>query len=679
MSDINIPGIRDNRGIDTQGMINDLMEAERIPMDRMEEDVDRYQKEKRVWQDVSRRVQSLQTAAQGLYGFQSPFRQRVAESSNESVVTATAERTAEPSTAEIRVLQKAGADKFLSKGLDLGTQVPEGTYTFRVGEEEISFDFAGGSLSQFAQTINANSDDALRARVVQNTTSTEIFAVESQRTGAENRLEFLDDAEAFALDSGILRRGGDTNRTIELARSNIRRWEQPLDADTVQLSEGTLTLKPGGELSIPVSPTLSVNQNHVLRYEVREINREGDIEPPPEPPPGPDTPEAGSISLEDITIRNAPSEVDLPEHEPPEQPPVVREPRYLYAVGESGPVELPEIEGDGEFRTVEVSPADYVDSIRALNMRNRNSHRDLEIRNIEIIDPTSRGDYQPVNPREVAQDARVEIDGVEVSRSSNEIDDLIPGTTLNIQGESATPATITIEPDIEAVKDAIIGFVGSYNQVIRDANILTRTEEAIIEEIEYFSDEEREEAREQLGMFQGDSMLNNLRSRLQTIMMNPYPTSAGEELNLLAEMGISTNASGFNTGGFSASRIRGYLEIDENALDDALANNFDAVRELFANDTDGDQAADSGVAVETSTFTRPFVQSGGLIANRTGSLDTTISRTEGDIDNYSERLDRYEQDLRREFGRMEGAMDSLEDSRRALQRLPDVGGGGGNQ
>ena len=435
-------------------------------------------------------------------------------------------------------------------------------------------------------------------------------------------------------------------------------------------------MAPGGELSIPISPSLSVNENHVLRYEVREINKENQIEPPPPPPPGPETPEAGSITMEGITIENAPSAVDLPEYEEPEQPPVVRDPQYLYAVGPSGPVELPEVPSTEEFRAVEIPLSDYLDSIRSLNIRNRNSHRDLEIRNVEIVDPTSRGDTQPVNPREVASDARLEIDGVEVTRPSNEIDDLMPGTTLNLQGTSPTPATISVQPDTQSVKDAIISFVGSYNQVIRDVNILTRTEEAIIEEIGYFSDEEREEARDRLGMFQGDSMLNGIRSRLQRIMMNPYPTAAGQELNLLAEMGISTNASGFNTGGFSASRLRGYMEIDEAALDNALRNNFEAVEDLFANDTNGDLVADTGIAVEANNFTRPFVQSGGMISTRRGTLDTRISQTEEEIEDYSERLDNYEQELRREFGRMEGAMDSLQDSRRALERLPNVGGGG---
>jgi flagellar hook-associated protein 2 len=367
--------------------------------------------------------------------------------------------------------------------------------------------------------------------------------------------------------------------------------------------------------------------------------------------------------------------VDLPEYQPPEQPPIVREPQYLYAAGSNGPAALPEIQAGENFQTVEVPLREYVSSINAINIRNENSHRDLEIRNMTIVDPTTRGDGQPVNPREVASDARLEIDGVEVSRPSNQIDDLIPGTTLELQGASSNPATITVQPDTDSVKDAIINFVGAYNQVVRDVNILTRTENAIIEEIGYFSEEEREQARERLGMLQGDSMLNNMRSRLQTIMMNAYPTTAGQELNLLAEMGISTNASGFNTGGVSASRLRGYLEIDEGALDGALQNNFDAVEDLFANDTDGDLIADSGVAVRTNEFTRPFVQSGGIIANRSNTLDNQISQTEDDIRDYSERLDDYEQQLQREFGQMESAMDSLNDSQEALQRLPGTGGG----
>ena len=48
MSDIMIPGIT-NSGFDTDGMIEQIMEAERIPVTRMEEQIDVYEEEKAAW------------------------------------------------------------------------------------------------------------------------------------------------------------------------------------------------------------------------------------------------------------------------------------------------------------------------------------------------------------------------------------------------------------------------------------------------------------------------------------------------------------------------------------------------------------------------------------------------------------------------------------------------------
>ena len=44
VSDIMIPGIT-NSGFDTDGMLEDLMEAERVPLTRLEERVDAYEEE----------------------------------------------------------------------------------------------------------------------------------------------------------------------------------------------------------------------------------------------------------------------------------------------------------------------------------------------------------------------------------------------------------------------------------------------------------------------------------------------------------------------------------------------------------------------------------------------------------------------------------------------------------
>jgi flagellar hook-associated protein 2 len=230
-----------------------------------------------------------------------------------------------------------------------------------------------------------------------------------------------------------------------------------------------------------------------------------------------------------------------------------------------------------------------------------------------------------------------------------------------------------VEPDRESVTDSLIQFVFYYNELMREINILVRTERAVVDEITNYSDEEREAALERLGLLQGDTTLNRIRTTLQRVMMDPYPTDAGSELTLLAQLGISTNASGPG-GGFDASRLRGYLEMNPRDLESALRVNFVPARQLFGNDTDGDLTIDTGVAYELSTNLRPMTQVGGVIATRTGSIDSSISRTEDRISSEERRLEQAEARYRADFAQMESAMAQMEAMQERLQALQPQGG-----
>jgi flagellar hook-associated protein 2 len=403
-------------------------------------------------------------------------------------------------------------------------------------------------------------------------------------------------------------------------------------------------------------------------------------EMPPEeatpPPPGPAVPETGGVTLEDITVKSERSQVELPEPEEPEPREPVRDNRVLQIVAGGRTINLPAIE-DGTSR-VRIPLAGVTDRVDALRLVNRNTERELTISDLRIYDPTARGDATPKQPIETASDAVIRVDGVRTVRPSNEIDDIIPGVTLNLHAPSDRPVTLEVAPDREAAKNAIIQFVGLYNQVMRDINIYTRNNEEIVNEIEYFTDEEREQALDRLGILQGDSLLNQMQSCMQTIMMNPHPTEANEQIRLLAQIGISTNAGAPGSRGINPSRLRGYLEINEETLDNALENDYQAVRQLFGFDSNGDLVADSGAAVEIDQYLQPYIRSGGIVANRTQTLNGQIDRTEDRIDRYNDRLEDYEAELRGDFARMEGAMQQLEENQQALQRLQQ-GGGGGNQ
>jgi flagellar hook-associated protein 2 len=78
---------------------------------------------------------------------------------------------------------------------------------------------------------------------------------------------------------------------------------------------------------------------------------------------------------------------------------------------------------------------------------------------------------------------------------------------------------------------------------------------------------------------------------------------------------------------------------------------------------------DSGAAFATDAYLKAYVDTGGIVAGRVGALADGISRKNREIDAYNKHLVEYEQELRRKFGIMESALDSLEQSSKAIENL----------
>jgi flagellar hook-associated protein 2 len=133
------------------------------------------------------------------------------------------------------------------------------------------------------------------------------------------------------------------------------------------------------------------------------------------------------------------------------------------------------------------------------------------------------------------------------------------------------------------------------------------------------------------------------------------------DLSLLAQIGIGTDvrSSGASTG-YDPSRLRGYLEIDEKAFDAALANKLTAVQQLFGFDTDGDMLVDSGLAFTLDKLTQPYVETGGIITLKTGTIDSRISQDTRRIDTMERQLAAKELALKTQYAQMEGTYSRME-------------------
>ncbi len=157
---------------------------------------------------------------------------------------------------------------------------------------------------------------------------------------------------------------------------------------------------------------------------------------------------------------------------------------------------------------------------------------------------------------QAGSDATITIDGVEIKASSNVIDDVIPGVTLNLKKASSdTTVTLNLVRDYDSIVDKIKKFIEAYNDVM----------DAINAQLKY-----NEEKKEPGGPLFGDSTLRMIKSNLTGIVLNRV-SGLPDSFSTLGLIGINIGTDS-------------KLTIDEETLRDYLESNFDDVRKLFVVD-----------------------------------------------------------------------------------------------
>jgi flagellar hook-associated protein 2 len=539
-----------------------------------------------------------------------------------------------------------------------------------VGKDEVNFNFRGGTLREFTESLNRRGKNLVQASTIMVERGKRSLLIESLVTGAENRLVFSGDAEKLALASGMMEKANESRREIALTEASVK-----AKADSIQLiavEDGELWAGAGGSASIPVSPALKPESGLLFTFDASTETFSEEAMAVPEPPSGPSLPGAGSVTYGGITVENDDIAVNLPQQKAPETPKRVDDLSFITLTFTDGSsARLPAIKDSGTFQSYQYRLQDLTGgkSIASLEVGNRNTHRDITIRNILIHDPKVAGGFAPKNAVSIARDAEFSMDGIELKRPSNNIDDILPGVTLTLKAPSDKPVTLGVEPDRETIKDSIISLVGNYNRLMAEINVLTRTDDRIVEDLTYLSNEERDALRERLGLFAGDSTLSSFRSSLQRAASTPYRTS-DQDLSMLSQIGVGTDvrSSGASTG-YDPSRLRGYLEIDEKTLDTALENRLTAIQQLFGYDTDGDILVDSGLAYTLDKLAQPYVETGGIITLKTGTIDSRINQDTRRIDTMERQLAAKEMSLKSQYAQMEGAYSRMEQMSTSLDNF----------
>ena len=153
-----------------------------------------------------------------------------------------------------------------------------------------------------------------------------------------------------------------------------------------------------------------------------------------------------------------------------------------------------------------------------------------------------------------AQPSIITIDGSTVTRSTNELTDVIEGLSISLSAVSDEPITLKVQSDSSAVKTAITDFVEAYNALKQ-----------------YVLDQQATAdgggAAEDAVLF-ADSLLRSLDEQLKTLINSASPSSS-DGVSRLSDIGITWTEDAM-------------LEVtDESALNDAILSNLEGVEALF--------------------------------------------------------------------------------------------------
>lgn len=256
-----------------------------------------------------------------------------------------------------------------------------------------------------------------------------------------------------------------------------------------------------------------------------------------------------------------------------------------------------------------------------------------------------------VNELQAAADAKIKLDGLEVTRPENTIDDLLEGVTIEVNGIGEAKVDVTL--DAEKAVTSMKSMVEAYNATLDWVNIrLTEVEDEDAE-----SDTEKK-----WGLLHGDTLLWSCKQDMRSITGSSFDVEG--TFKTLSSIGLETESVDFGKSG--------KLEFDESAFMKAMLEDPESVSELvnsFAADlqefTDG-MISDSTISVGGTTAKE------GKITNRIDYLETQSDEIDERIENWEAQLKMEQATLEARYAAMETSLAQLSQSSGFLASLSSM-------
>ncbi|HAU4898251.1 flagellar filament capping protein FliD [Aeromonas hydrophila] len=249
-----------------------------------------------------------------------------------------------------------------------------------------------------------------------------------------------------------------------------------------------------------------------------------------------------------------------------------------------------------------------------------------------------------------AQDAKIKVDGNELTSATNTFDGTIVGLKLTVLRESDSTTTtdasnnpvktyssnkVEVTTDKAGIKDMVKSFVDGYNALVKKSNELGKRNSIVA------------------GKSQNDggALAGDATTRAVINMMNgaiTEPSQKSSTYSTIFQMGVKMDN-------------KGVLSIDDTKFSEAIDKNFDQVVAVFG--------GKDGVAGKLASQLETYSKTGGLLAKREDTLNSDlreVSRKESDV---ASQLTKYQETLRARYGSLDSMLAKMNKSASYLNLL----------
>ena len=228
----------------------------------------------------------------------------------------------------------------------------------------------------------------------------------------------------------------------------------------------------------------------------------------------------------------------------------------------------------------------------------------------------------------VAIDANFSIDGMALTSKSNTVDKAVSGLTLSLVATGTS--TVTVASNNDGLKASIQKFVDAYNALANGITALTKPS---------LDNNGKPTVSAALT---GDALP---RSILSSIRGPLAETGAGDKLTVLAQLGITTDQK------------TGALNFDSTKFTSAMNDKKlgGEVQKMFV----GDAGSDNGLLARMTKAIAPFTDTGGVLDQRTTSLNKTKTKLSNDQDALDRRIETLTSVLTKKYNDMDTLVGKL--------------------